>query len=51
MKTAVLFTTLGGVSAFAPVQQSSTTSVVQLSETKADLEEIAGKLNPIVKVC
>jgi hypothetical protein len=48
MKSAVLFTTLGAVSAFAPAPRAITSSV-QMSETKADLVDIAGKLNPIVK--
>lgn len=46
--TATLFAaTLGLASAFVPSQQTGST--VRLSETKADLQELAGKLNPIVK--
>eukprot|EP00540_Astrosyne_radiata_P009327 CAMPEP_0116868152 /NCGR_PEP_ID=MMETSP0418-20121206/27023_1 /TAXON_ID=1158023 /ORGANISM="Astrosyne radiata, Strain 13vi08-1A" /LENGTH=71 /DNA_ID=CAMNT_0004504061 /DNA_START=684 /DNA_END=895 /DNA_ORIENTATION=+ len=47
MKLAVLFSLLAGASAFAP--QSSSNSKTQATATKADLEELAGKLNPIVK--
>lgn len=38
----------GSVSAFTSKQQAKT-SATELSETKADLEVLAGKLNPIVK--
>jgi hypothetical protein len=48
MKSAVLFATLGVVSAFTPAPRAVTSSI-QMSETKADLVDIAGKLNPIVK--
>ena len=46
--TAALFaTTFGIASAFVPAPQTGAS--VKLSETTADLEELAGKLNPIVK--
>jgi hypothetical protein len=48
MKLAVVFATFSAASAFAPVHQTTSASV-QLAETKADLVEIAGKLNPVVK--
>merc|ERR1719313_2857766 len=48
MKSALLATSIAAASAFAPSQEAARTSV-QLSETKADLETIAQKLNPIVK--
>jgi hypothetical protein len=44
---ALLATAVGSASAFAPAPQAG--SSVQLSESRADLEELAGKLNPIVK--
>jgi hypothetical protein len=43
----LLASSIGIASAFAPASQ--TKSSVQLSETKADLEQLAGELNPIVK--
>jgi len=43
VKSAILFATLGAAAAFAPAAK-------QMSETKADLEDIARMLlNPIVK--
>jgi len=48
MKTAILFSTLGAATAFAPAIQSIGSSV-QLSESKADLVDVAAKLNPIIK--
>ncbi len=49
MKTtaALLTATFGIASAFTSAPSNKAT--VQLSETRADLEELAGKLNPIVK--
>jgi len=47
LTTAFLATTLGVASAFVPATQHG--GSVKLSETKADLEELSVKLNPIVK--
>lgn len=46
MKTAVFFSILGAASAFAPAMQTGAS--VQLSESKADLADVAAKLNPII---
>ena len=45
MKSVLLATSIAAASAFAPSKEAARTSV-QLSETKADLETIAQKLNP-----
>lgn len=48
MKTAsILISLLASASAFAPAQNSRASVAVQ--ESKADLEALAGELNPIVK--
>mmetsp|Transcript_29963 Transcript_29963/g.45427 ORF Transcript_29963/g.45427 Transcript_29963/m.45427 type:complete len:248 (+) Transcript_29963:99-842(+) len=47
MKTVVLATSFGIASAFAPAKNVE--SSIRLSETKADLEEMGPKLNPLVK--
>ena len=49
MKLAILASLIASAAAFAPSQSNNNSNNVKLSETKADLEEIAGKLNPIVK--
>lgn len=46
MKTAIIAALLGSVKAFAPAQSGRSSTAV--SETKADLEELAKKLNPVV---
>jgi hypothetical protein len=46
MKTAAILATLATASAFAPARQAATKA---LSATKADLEALAEKANPIVK--
>ena len=48
MKLAVFSALLGCAAAFAPAQQSGSSSAV-LSATKADLEAIAEKANPTIK--
>ena len=49
MKTAsILATLVASASAFAPATTNSRGSVA-VQETKADLESLAGELNPIVK--
>ena len=48
MKYTVLASLIASAAAFAPTQ-SSTRSSTSLSETKADLEAIAAKCNPVVK--
>ena len=45
MKSVLLASSIAAASAFAPSQEAARTSV-QLSESKADLESIAEKLNP-----
>ena len=47
MKTAILATLCASAAAFAPASKQSA-SVTQLSESKADLQDMAKKLNPIV---
>ena len=47
MKTAILATLIASAAAFAPAPVAKTTSA--LSETKADLQALAGKLNPAIK--
>jgi len=47
MKLALLSALLGSTSAFAPAQTGR--AVTAVSESKADLEALAGKLNPAVK--
>lgn len=48
MKSAVAFATLlAGANAFAPAKQAA--GKVELASSRADLEEFAGKLNPLVK--
>ena len=47
MKLALFVSALAGVSAFAPSKTVSSSSA--LSESKADLEALAGKLNPTLK--
>lgn len=47
MKTVALAALLGSAAAFAPAQTGRTATAV--SETKADLKQLAGELNPIVK--
>jgi hypothetical protein len=42
-------TLLSGATAFTSQDVSSRTTSMQLSESKADLEALAGKLNPLVK--
>ena len=46
MKTAILTTLVASAAAFAPAQTGRTSSAV--AESKADLEALAGKLNPNV---
>ena len=48
MKTAVLTSLIASAAAFAPVSNNNRASVA-VQETKADLESLAGELNPIVK--
>eukprot|EP00816_Leptocylindrus_hargravesii_P009638 CAMPEP_0196802464 /NCGR_PEP_ID=MMETSP1362-20130617/2071_1 /TAXON_ID=163516 /ORGANISM="Leptocylindrus danicus, Strain CCMP1856" /LENGTH=247 /DNA_ID=CAMNT_0042173767 /DNA_START=13 /DNA_END=756 /DNA_ORIENTATION=+ len=48
MKLAIASTLLATVAAFAPSSTSKSTSTVALQETKADLGDLAKKLNPIV---
>ncbi|GFH44555.1 hypothetical protein CTEN210_01029 [Chaetoceros tenuissimus] len=48
MKAAIITSLIASAAAFAP-SNSNNSNNVKLSETKADLEDIAGKLNPIVK--
>jgi hypothetical protein len=48
MKLAILLSAIGSAVAFAPSQQQRTASTSALSETKADLEALAKKLNPVV---
>ena len=48
MKSAILFSLAATASAFAPASTNSRASVA-VQETKADLEALAGELNPIVK--
>jgi len=43
----IFATTVGATVAFAPAAQQARTT--QIAESKADLEELAGKLNPVVK--
>jgi hypothetical protein len=49
MKTAVAVIALAG-SAAAFTTSPASRSTTQLAESKADLEAMAGKLNPVVKV-
>jgi len=46
MKFAILASILGSAAAFAPAQNGRTPTAV--SETKADLEALAKKLNPVL---
>ena len=48
MKTATLLALVGSAGAFAPAPASKAST--QLCETQADLQAMAAKLNPIVKV-
>ena len=47
MKYTVIASLIASAAAFAPAQQSAKTSA--LSETKADLEALAAKCNPVIK--
>jgi len=47
ISAAIMSTVIVGAAAFAPASQRAQSSVV--ASTKADLEELAGKLNPVVK--
>lgn len=49
MKYAILSSLICSAAAFAPAKTSTTTSTTALSETKADLEALAVKCNPLVK--
>ncbi|KAL3767011.1 hypothetical protein ACHAWU_004509 [Discostella pseudostelligera] len=49
MKTAILASILASAAAFAPAPSTSRGGVTSISESKADLEFLAGKANPIVK--
>lgn len=46
MKTAIIASLIGAAAAFAPAQTGRTSTAV--SESKADLEALAKKLNPVV---
>jgi len=48
MKTTILTSLVASAAAFAPVSNNNRASVA-VQETKADLEALAGELNPIVK--
>ncbi|CAJ1933270.1 unnamed protein product [Cylindrotheca closterium] len=48
MKTAILASLIASAAAFAPAQEGSRASVA-VQESQADLEALAGKLNPVVK--
>ncbi len=48
MKTTILTSLVASAAAFAPATTNSRSSVA-VHETKADLESLAGELNPIVK--
>lgn len=48
MKTAAVLALIGTAAAFAPAPVSKELS--QLGETKADLQAMAAKLNPVIKV-
>ncbi len=48
MKTALFLSLAATAAAFAPVSNNNRASVA-VQETKADLEALAGELNPIVK--
>ena len=48
MKTAAVLAWIGTAAAFAPAPVSKELS--QLGETKADLQAMAAKLNPVIKV-
>jgi hypothetical protein len=47
MKTAIIASLVASATAFAPASKQSA-SVTQLSESKADLQAMAKKLNPIL---
>lgn len=49
MKTAVLATLVASAAAFAPAPVAPRAGVTAVSESKADLESLAGSLNPTVK--
>jgi len=49
MKLAIAALLAGSAAAFAPTPASRVASTTAVSETVSDLEELAGKLNPIVK--
>merc|ERR1719231_622394 len=49
MKLLALALALVGATAFQPIRSTPARSAVKVSETKADLVELAGKSNPAVK--